>query len=477
MLTSFVLQMAIIWYITEKTRSAAVLSAAALIAFLSQAALCMFTGVFIDRFSRKTVLMAADLFIAAFSLVLFIAGLFAQIPIALLLTLAGMRSVGTAFHYPALQAATPLIVPKEHLTKYAGYAKGFESVSSIASPGIAAVLFMVMPLHFIALFDVFGALVGVAMLAFLDLPPVKAKQRHDGAHMLREVKEGFTAIRREPGMIALMAIGALYGFIYFPVGTYYPLITMTYFGGNIAASGVVETVFSLGMLGGSLLLGLWGEKLSRRRALISSVSVFGTCVLVTGLLPPSGLPVFVLLSGLMGISAPFYFGVETAIYQIKFHKGYLGRVFSLSSGISMATMSIGLVVSGVCAQWLGVERWFFVLGALALLLVLTAFSMPSLKCWDTAGLHLSLEQTFDDIQPRCKGADGASDIGHDNNQQHLEETVFEEVSEREDIPGDVVDVLDGRFPDRRFDKAGDPPAGDQRIQGGKRCRDKGSQDA
>ena len=69
MLTSFVLQMAIIWYITEKTKSAALLSAATLIAFLPQAIISMFSGVYVDRFNRKTVLMAADLFIAAFILI------------------------------------------------------------------------------------------------------------------------------------------------------------------------------------------------------------------------------------------------------------------------------------------------------------------------------------------------------------------------------------------------------------------------
>lgn len=387
MLTSFVLQMAIIWYITEKTKSASLLSAATLIAFLPQAIISMFSGVYVDRFNRKTVLMAADLFIAAFSFVLFLAGFFADIPIPLLLVLAGIRSIGTAFHNPALQATTPLIVPKDNLTKYAGYAKGFESISSLSSPGIAAVMFMAMPLHYIALFDVLGALFAFAMLSFLDLPSTGEKQRRDKTHMLHEVKQGFKAIKREPGMISLMVIGALYGFIYFPVGTYYPLITMTYFGGSVADSGVVETVFSLGMLGGSMMLGLWGGKLSRRSALISSIFVFGACVLVTGLLPPSGLPVFILLSGLMGISAPFYFGEETAIYQIKFPEGYLGRVFSISSGISLATMSLGLLISGVLAQWIGIEKWFSVLGGLTLVLTLIAMNMPSLKNWDVSGLH------------------------------------------------------------------------------------------
>lgn len=124
MLTSSVLQMSIVWYITLKTGSAAVLSAATLIAFVPQAILGTFTGAYIDRYNRKTVLIAADLFIAFISLVLVISGYIGEISIAFLLLLAGIRSIGAAFHYPTLQAITPLIVPKEYLTKYAGYAKG-----------------------------------------------------------------------------------------------------------------------------------------------------------------------------------------------------------------------------------------------------------------------------------------------------------------------------------------------------------------
>lgn len=161
MLTSSVLQMSIVWYITLKTGSAAVLSAATLIAFVPQAILGTFTGAYIDRYNRKTVLIAADLFIAFISLVLVISGYIGEISIAFLLLLAGIRSIGAAFHYPTLQAITPLIVPKEYLTKYAGYAKGFESLSSIASPGIAIALYALLPLNGVALFDVFGALFAV----------------------------------------------------------------------------------------------------------------------------------------------------------------------------------------------------------------------------------------------------------------------------------------------------------------------------
>ena len=382
MLTSSVLQMSIVWYITLKTGSAAVLSAATLIAFVPQAILGTFTGAYIDRYNRKTVLIAADLFIAFISLVLVISGYIGEISIAFLLLLAGIRSIGAAFHYPTLQAITPLIVPKEYLTKYAGYAKGFESLSSIASPGIAIALYALLPLNGVALFDVFGALFAVFLLTFVKLPHKEPHNKTEKPHLLQEVRQGFSVIRHEPGMVPLMVIGALYAIIYFPIGSYYPLITMTYFGGSVAASGLVETVFALGVLGGSLLLSIFGGKLSKRRMLIGSVFFYGACVFITGLLPSSGLIVFIGLSAVMGITIPFYSGVETAIFQTQIKEEYLGRVFSLSSSITMVAMPVGLILSGIFAQWLGVEKWFSILGALALLLAILSLRIPSLDSWD-----------------------------------------------------------------------------------------------
>lgn len=52
-------------------------------------------------------------------------------------------------------------------------------------------------------------------------------------------------MRSVPGMRELLVIGALYAVIYFPIGTLYPLITMSYFNGSVSESGLVETVLQL----------------------------------------------------------------------------------------------------------------------------------------------------------------------------------------------------------------------------------------
>ena len=73
MLTSSILQTALIWYLTAQTGSALVLSLASMAGFLPSAILGMVAGTLVDRVSRKTAMIGADLFIAAVSLVLIFA--------------------------------------------------------------------------------------------------------------------------------------------------------------------------------------------------------------------------------------------------------------------------------------------------------------------------------------------------------------------------------------------------------------------
>ena len=103
------------------TKSAFILSAASFVGFLPGAILGVFAGTIVDRVDRKIAMIAADLFISFVSFALVIAVRNGGIQLWLVFVVLAARSVGTAFHTPAINAAVPLIVPKEHLTKCAGY--------------------------------------------------------------------------------------------------------------------------------------------------------------------------------------------------------------------------------------------------------------------------------------------------------------------------------------------------------------------
>jgi DHA3 family macrolide efflux protein-like MFS transporter len=103
-----------------------------------------------------------------------------------------------------------------------------------------------------------------------------------------------------------------------------------------------------------------------------SIATYGTGVLIIGLLPSSGFIAFIVLSAILGMANPFFTSMQTAIYQTQVKREFLGRVLSLSSGTGMITMSIGLVLSGIFAERIGVTNWFFVTGILVVILAFVA---------------------------------------------------------------------------------------------------------
>ena len=256
--SSSVLQFAVVWYLTDHTGSAMVLTAAMMMGFLPQGVLGPFIGVFIDQYNRKRIMIISDLLISAASFVMVIAGWMGRLSTELILAVLLARSVGSAFHNPCLQAVTPQIVPAGQLTRCAGYSQALESVSQILSPVVAAVLYSSWSLSGIISLDVIGALIAVITLGITQIPELQQEGRDRNVQVLREAREGFRILRAKKGMLGLVSIGSLYTLALMPTSALFPLMTMSYFNGTSTSASIVEVVFSAGLLFGSLILSKWG---------------------------------------------------------------------------------------------------------------------------------------------------------------------------------------------------------------------------
>ncbi|MBC8569879.1 MFS transporter [Zongyangia hominis] len=380
--SSAVLQFAIVWYLTDHTGSALVLSASMLMGFLPQGILGPFIGVLIDRYDRKRIMVWSDLFIAGTSLVLVAAGFWGEPPVWLILLVLLCRSVGSALHNPCLQAVTPQIVPEEELTRCSGYSQSLQSISQIVSPAVAAVLYSWWSLSAIVLLDVLGAVAAVITLTVSEIPKLEKPKVEGKPHVLREAREGFRILRSKRGILGLVLISALYSLALMPTSALFPLMSMSYFGGTSVHASIAEITFSVGLLIGSLVLSVWGGTRRKVRTIVGSYLLMSASLILSGLLPRSGFAAFAVLSCLMGVSGPFYWGMYTPLLQQSFEGRYLGRVMALSSSIMVICSPIGLSLSGAFAEVFGVQNWFIVAGLLTLLAAALCVLVPSVAHCD-----------------------------------------------------------------------------------------------
>lgn len=379
LISSGILQMSIIFYLTAETGSAMVLSIATLIGFLPQALIGPFAGVFVDRHSRKKVMIGADLVIAAAGGVLAIVTLYMDLPIWVIMGVLFVRSMGTAFHSPALNAATPLLVPEDQLTKCAGYSQTIQAIGSIISPAAAAFLYTVWNLNHIVLLDIVGAAIACISVAIIAIPnPLPSSIEEN---VMQEMKAGYMVLKENKGLFALLWIGALYMFFYMPISALYPLMSMGYFGGTPTHASIAEIAFAIGMLVGGVILSVWGGFKKRTFTIGASVLMMGIGVAISGILPSNAFIAFAICCMVMGVSAPFY-GVQNALFQEKIKPEYLGRVFSLLGSVMSFAMPLGLLCSGLFAEQIGVEKWFLISGIGIITISFLVFVLPGVQSLD-----------------------------------------------------------------------------------------------
>ncbi|MBP8936822.1 MAG: macrolide efflux MFS transporter Mef(A), partial [Prevotella sp.] len=382
LITSAILQMAIIFYLTEKTGSAMVLSMASLVGFLPYAVFGPAIGVLVDRHDRKKIMIGADLIIAAAGAVLSIVALYMELPVWMVMIVLFIRSIGTAFHTPALNAVTPLLVPEEQLTKCAGYSQSLQSISYIVSPAIAALLYSVWDLNAIIAIDVLGAVIASITVAIVRIPKLGDQVQSLEPNFIREMKEGIVVLRQNKGLFALLLIGTLYTFVYMPINALYPLISMEYFNGTPMHISITEIAFASGMLAGGLILGRLGSYEKRVPLITGSFFMMGASLAIAGLLPPSGFSIFVVSCAIMGLSVPFYSGVQTALFQEKIKPEYLGRVFSFTGSIMSLAMPLGLILSGFFTDRIGINHWFLISGILIIGIAIVCPMMTEIRKLD-----------------------------------------------------------------------------------------------
>jgi Permeases of the major facilitator superfamily len=385
LLSSSAVNFAIVIWLSLETGSAEVLAYAAIATFLPQTLIGPFAGVYIDRWNRKRTMIAADGFIALCTLamsVLFYAG---YTELTFIYGLLALRSVGSAFHMPAMQASVPLLAPESELLRIGGINQVIQSVSSIAGPALGALAIGLMDIGNVLLLDVAGAVIAITSLLFVHIPdpPREAGEEPAGVRQaLRDLRLGISAVTADKGISWLFLFSILATFCIMPVAVLFPLLTLQHFGGGKFEMSLIEVVWGVGMLVGGSVLGIFKPTLSKIVIINSMHILLGVSLAASGLLPATGFVIFVLLTVLGGVAASIYNASFTTVLQEKINPGMLGRVFSMYFSIALLPSMIGLLSTGFIADHIGITRTFVILGSVIGLIGVMSFFVPVLMRLD-----------------------------------------------------------------------------------------------
>lgn len=372
LLSSSAVQFSIIWYITMETGSAMSLSIASIIGLLPQAVIGLFAGVWIDRFNRKGIMIIADVTIAISSLFLCVLFFLGYQSLHLVYIVLFIRALGETFHKPALQALIPQLVPSNELTKAGGIGQMISSACTMVGPMLGALLMSITTLQFVMLVDVFGAMIAVSVIAFVKIPKQARKSSLD-ASFIHDMKQGINAIRSNNGLLRLTIPMLISTIIFVPLGTLLPLMAKAYFNGTAWHNGIVQTLFSVGMLFAAMVIGITGG-LKRQFLMISiSTGILGFSALIGGMLPTHLFWVFCIVVFVMGTTGMGFNIPFTAYIQRTIPGENLGKVISLVTSIMSFAAPVGMFIAGPISDIIGVSNWMIYAGIVMILVSLLSY--------------------------------------------------------------------------------------------------------
>jgi len=323
------------------------------------------SGVFVDRWQLKPTLVSSDLIRAGLVVLLLFSASLWQI-YAILVAL----SIVSSFFAPAQSVTIRSHVPPQGLLSANALMQIAMMGVRIIGPAAAGALVAAFGANLCYALDTVSFLASAALIGTVAIARREPVQRAEGASansrvhaVLHDMSEGMRFIVHHAALLFVvlaMAAGL------FTIGCFGPLIAIYVREWLHASSGVFGTVSA--MVGVGLLVGTQGLRSVARRAsnevmVLAGLSGIGVGALLLGALPyvPAALfAMFTMGFAFAGIIVP----AQTLMQQETPH-ALMGRVSSTVMSVVFFAQLLGLILSGILAQSMGVRAVFFACAVLA----------------------------------------------------------------------------------------------------------------
>jgi DHA3 family macrolide efflux protein-like MFS transporter len=368
----------IIWWITLETGSTLYLALASVLGLAPIVVLGPLAGVLADRWNRKLLILAADLFQALTTLVLILLFWFGNAAIWQVLVLLTLKGVFQAFHMPSVFAIIPTMVPRDSLSRMNGVNYLFTSAVNVAGPVVAALLLGFWTITQILWIDVVTFLVALIPLLIIRIPSLLKKQDKSPSFR-RQFKEGLGFIKKTRGLLSLIMLATAVNVLLTPLSTLLPYYVKFDHFGDASDLAFVTAFIQGGMLAGASMMSM--IKVPKRKTLIivsSMYILFLGYILVA--LTPTGLFWFMATSGfIQTFCFPIIDVLAMTILQTAVPVEMQGRVISVTVSLAHAAAPMGMLLSGIITVFIGTASFFLGCAGLGLMILTLSWFFTEIR--------------------------------------------------------------------------------------------------
>ncbi|GAP41871.1 MFS transporter [Flexilinea flocculi] len=400
LLGTSIIQFSLIWWITEKTGSAILLSIAALSTLIPEIFIGPFIGPVIDRSNKKKILFFSGISISIIALVLSFG--FHQNLIVPWMILIGLllRSIFNVSRWPVLSAAAAQIVPENHLTRINAVDYMIRGFSNIIGPITGAFLINSISIQKIMLTDVLLVLIGFIPLFLVKIPEIinnadaMPSIRKTMIRNWNDLKDGFIYVQKKPGLLKLLAYLSIINLLLIPGDHLLPLMISDHFGGGATELGMMGMAFGIGSIVGGLILGMQSELRSRMKTSISGDILYGAAVILIGISTKNQFPLAILAWGAAGIGESLSLASLNALLQSRTKPEMQGRVISITSSLINISVPLGMIISGPVAEFFGIHQIYIFSGIVVLLISGSMINIPNFFQYEKNKPVRSFDQSY-----------------------------------------------------------------------------------
>ncbi len=309
------------------------------------------SGVYVDRWDRRRVLILADLGQALGSLLLLLSFVSGRFQLWHLYMVALLSGTFATLQGPAEEAVTTLLVPEPQRERLNAVGQMAFPLAGVLAPALTGALYPWIGVTGIISMDLLtflGAVVVLKVIAIPQPPPSEAGQAGGGS-LLGEWSAGLRFLVQRRGLLSFVLYLTLINFLLNgPLELAVPyLLRVT---GSEAQMGGLMGLMSLGALSGAGLMAAWGGTRPRLHTLLPGLFFSGLMFLLYGTLRSP------LLLGaslvLLMIPLPVMNALYISIMQVKTPLDLQGRLFALVSQLGYLGSTTSFLLTGLL-----VDRW------------------------------------------------------------------------------------------------------------------------
>lgn len=376
LLGSQLVQFAIIWYLTQETNSATTLAIASMMGLLPQVLLSPFIGTWVDRGNRRLIMLFADGAVALSTAILAILFLFGQTDILYIYIVLFIRAIGGGFHQSAFGASVVLLVPKDQLARVQGFNQALYGGMNIISAPLGAFLLSVLSMQGILAIDVLTALIAITVVFLTHIPQPERSETAAASTFWQDFVAGYRYIVTWRGLLIILILAMVINFFFSATEPLTPLLITNHFNGGAAQLALWLSLFSVGMLVGGLVLGVWGGFKRKIVTALSGLVLMGLATIGIGIIPSNLFIGGLVINTFFGLLIPIVNGSIGATLQSSIAADMQGRVFAFIQSIAMLVSPLALIVAGPFADRFGIQPWFILAGIICAIMGMVGFLFP-----------------------------------------------------------------------------------------------------